>query len=231
MSPIEKPKFRHEIKHFINISDYYTLQNKLKHIATIDSFAGSDRTYQVRSLYFDTPENKALMDKFNGISRREKFRLRFYNNDPSFIRLEKKSKTNGLCCKRKVSISKEQCKKLLQGDIDWLFISGEVLLQELYAKMKHQLLRPKTVVDYAREAYIYKPGNVRITFDSHLQSGLFFWDFLAPDLPTVAMTSNDKVILEVKFDEFLPELIRDIIQTNQRRSSSISKYAACRIFG
>lgn len=231
VSPIEKPKFRHEIKHFINISDYYTLQSRLKHIATIDSFAGSDGTYQVRSLYFDTPENKALMDKFNGISRREKFRLRFYNNDPSFIRLEKKSKITGLCCKEKVSISKEQCEKLLQGDIDWLVISGNGLLQELYARMKHQLLRPKTVVDYAREAYIYEPGNVRITLDSNLQSGLFSRDFLAPDLPTVAMTPNDKVILEVKFDEFLPELIRDIIQTNQRRSSSISKYAACRMFG
>ncbi|MGS0763658.1 polyphosphate polymerase domain-containing protein [Syntrophomonas curvata] len=228
---MDKPKFRHEIKHFINISDYYTLQGRLKHIARLDGFAGSDGTYQVRSLYFDTPENKALLDKVNGISRREKFRLRFYNHDPSLIRLEKKSKVNGLCCKEKALLSREQAEKLLRGDIDWFFSSGNALLRELYAKMKHQLLRPKTVVDYSREAYIYEPGNVRITFDRHLQSGLFSRNFLDPDLPTMTMTGNGQIILEVKFDEFLPELIRDIIQTNQRRSSSISKYAACRTYG
>lgn len=231
MIPIEKPKFRHEIKHFINAADYFTIQSRLKHIAQLDRFAESNGTYQVHSLYFDTPDNKALMDKINGISRREKFRLRFYNNDPSFIRMEKKSKINGLCYKEKTVISQEQCKKLLQGDINWLFSSSDGLLQELYAKMKQQLLRPKTVVDYSREAYIYEPGNVRITFDRRLQSGLFSNNFLDSDLPTVAMATNGQVILEVKFDEFLPELIRDIIQTNQRRSSSISKYAACRMYG
>lgn len=228
---MDKPQFRHEIKHFINISDYFTLQSRLKHIARLDGFAGRDGTYQVRSLYFDTPENKALMDKVNGISRREKFRLRFYNNDPSLIRLEKKSKINGLCCKKKTLITQNQVEKLLRGDIDWLFSSSNALYQELYAKMKHALLRPKTVVDYSREAYIYEPGNVRITFDRHLQSGLFSRNFLDSNLPTMTMTSNGQVILEVKFDEFLPELIRDIIQTNQRRSSSISKYAACRVYG
>jgi hypothetical protein len=225
------PKFRHEVKHFINIADYLTLQNRLKHIARLDGFAGSDGTYRIRSLYFDTPENKALMDKINGISRREKFRLRFYNLDPSLIHLEKKSKLNGLGWKEKAMISQEQGERLLQHDIDWLFSSGNALLRELYAKMKHQLLGPKTVVDYSREAYIYEPGNVRITFDRHVQSGLFSHNFFDPHLPTMTMTTSDQVILEVKFDEFLPELILDIIQTNQRRNSSISKYAACRIYG
>ncbi|MDD2587114.1 MAG: polyphosphate polymerase domain-containing protein [Syntrophomonadaceae bacterium] len=228
---MNKPKLRHEIKHFINTSDYFTLRSRLKHIAAIDSFAVSDGTYQVRSLYFETPDNKALMEKINGINRREKFRLRLYNNDPSFIKLEKKSKVNGLCYKEKVLLSKEQCKKLLNDDIEWLLASDHHLQQELYAKIKHQLLQPKTVVDYTREAYVYAPGNVRITFDSHLQSGLYSREFLNPDLPTVAMVPDGKVILEVKYDEFLPELIRDIIQTNQRRSTAISKYAACRAFG
>lgn len=111
-----------------------------------------------------------------------------------------------------------------------LLVEDEKQLAEALTEL---LIKNKHTVDavYDGEAYIYEPGNVRITFDSNLQSGLFSQDFLAPDLPTVAMTPNDKVILEVKFDEFLPELIRDIIQTNQRRSSSISKYAACRMFG
>lgn len=228
---MEKPKLRHEIKHFINTSDYFTLRSRLQHIARLDSFAGSDGTYQVRSLYFDTPDNQELMKKIDGVSKREKFRLRFYNHDPSFIRLEKKSKINGLCRKEKTAISKKQCERLLRNDLDWLFSSGDALLQEFYAKIKHRLLRPKTVVDYSREAYIYEPGNVRITIDSHLRSGLFSRKFLADDLPTVAIIPDGKAVLEVKFDDFLPELICDIIQTNERRSGSFSKYAACRIYG
>ncbi len=228
---MKKQKFRHELKHYINISDYFALKSRLKHIARLDRFAGSDGTYKIRSLYFDNPDNKALMEKINGINNREKFRIRFYNDDPSFIKLEKKSKVNGLCTKKAATVTRVQCERLLEGDIAWLIDSGNKLLQEIYDKIKYQLLRPKTVVDYFREAYIYEPGNVRITIDSKLQSGLFSKDFFNPNLPTLAMTTGGQIILEVKFDEFLPELIRDIIQTNERRSTAISKYAACRIYG
>ncbi len=228
---MKKQRFRNEVKHFINISDYFALRSRLKHIARLDRFAGSDGTYRIRSLYFENFNNKALKEKLNGINNREKFRIRFYNNDPSFIRLEKKSKVNIFCLKAAARITKEQCEQLLCNDIDWLIDSGNVLLQELYAKIKYQLLRPRTIVDYFREAYIYDPGNVRITIDSRLQSGLFSSDLFNPNLPTIAITASGQIILEVKFDEFLPEVIRDLIQTNERRSSAISKYVACRIYG
>ncbi len=228
---MKKQKFRHELKHLINTSDYFTLRSRLKHIAKLDRFAGSDGTYKIRSLYFDNPDNKALMEKFNGLRNREKFRIRFYNNDPSFIKLEKKSKAYGLCLKSAAVITKGQCERLLHNDIEWLMDSGDELLQELYAKIKYQLLRPQTVVDYFREAYIYEPGRVRITIDSQLQSGLFSKDLFNPNLPTIAITAGGQIILEVKFDEFLPEVIKDVIQTNERRSTAISKYAACRLYG
>ena len=228
---MKKPKFRHELKHYINVSDYFTIKSRLKHIARLDKFAGSDGTYKIRSLYFDNPDNKALMEKINGINHREKFRIRFYNDDPSFIKLEKKSKTNSLCSKAAARVTREQCERLLEGDIEWLIASGNKLLQELYAKMQYQLMQPKTVVDYFREAYIYEPGNVRITIDSKLKSGLVSKDFFNPNLPTMNITASGQIILEVKFDAFLPELIRDIIQTNERRNTAISKYAACRIYG
>lgn len=228
---MKKPKFRHELKYYINIADYFTLKSRLKHIASLDRFAGSDGTYKIRSLYFDTPENKALMEKLNGINHREKFRIRFYNDDPSFIKLEKKSKINSLCTKVAAAVTREQCEKLLAGDTGWLLASGNKLMQELYAKMKYQLMRPKTVVDYYREAYIYEPGNVRITIDNKLKSGLVSKDFFNPNLPSMNITTSGQIILEVKYDAFLPELIRDVIQTNERRNSAISKYAACRIYG
>ena len=104
------PKYRHEIKHFINYSDYLQIRNRLKHIASIDTSSTSNGRYKIRSLYFDNLYDKVLMENINGFNKREKFRIRFYNNDTSFIRLEKKSKNNGLCLKESTILTKEQCK-------------------------------------------------------------------------------------------------------------------------
>lgn len=224
-------KPRHEIKHFINLCDYYEIKNRLKHIAKLDVNAGIDGTYKIRSLYFDNFNNKALMEKINGVNNREKFRIRFYNDVPSVIKLEKKSKINGLCLKDSAMLTKDQCDLLLENHTSWLLKSNSNLLKELYAKMKYQFLRPKTIVDYTREAYIYEPGNVRITIDSNLRTGLFTKNLFNSNLPTLGMPVDTTMILEVKYDEFLPEIIRDIIQTKERQSTSVSKYAACRIYG
>jgi hypothetical protein len=228
---MKSQKFRHEIKHYINSSDYLAIRSRLKHIAYPDRFAVNDGSYTIRSLYFDNLNNKALLEKINGVNQREKFRIRLYNHDPSYIRLEKKSKLNSLCSKDSVLMTREQCQQIIRGDIRSLLASDHPLLQELYAKMRYQLLRPRTIVEYTREAYCYPAGNVRITFDSNLRSGLLSRDFFNPELPSLSITSRGQIILEVKYDEFLPALIRDIIQTNERRSTSISKYAACRIYG
>jgi SPX domain protein involved in polyphosphate accumulation len=198
---------------------------------TPDTFALEDGKYKIRSLYFDNPQNKALMEKINGVNNREKFRIRYYNNDTSLIKLEKKSKINSLCQKNSVIITEQECTMLLSGEIKWLLESNNPLLIEFYSKTNNQLLRPKTVVDYKREAYTFNPGNVRVTMDSEIKSGLFSKDFLNPLLPTIEVSQIGHIILEVKFDNFLPEIIRDVIQTNERSSTSISKYAACRIYG
>ena len=109
--------------------------------------------------------------------------------------------------------------------------SDKALIQELYYKMKSQMLKPRTIVDYNREAYIYKSGNVRITFDSNVRSGICSLSLFDKNSPTIKIPNNDVIILEVKFDEFLPDLIKDIIQTNTRKATSISKYANSRMFG
>lgn len=224
-------KPRHELKFFINVSDYFSIKNRIKHIASIDKNSGSSGSYHIRSLYFDNFNDKALLEKVNGYSRREKFRIRYYNDNFDFIRLEKKSKVNGLCTKFSASLTKEQCEKILNNDIDWMLTSDKSLIQELYFKMKSQMLRPKTVVDYTREAYIYRPGNVRITIDSNVRTGICSQDMFNTTLPTMKIPNNDTIILEVKFDEFLPDIIKDTIQTNTRKATSISKYASSRMFG
>lgn len=228
---MSQSKFRHEIKHFINASDSYILRARLKPIMSLDPFSLENGQYKIRSLYFDNFNDKALLEKLNGLNNREKFRIRFYNDDPSFIKLEKKSKTRGLCAKDAVKISYEECNRIVKGDTSWMSESNNPLILELYMKMKNQVLRPKTVVDYTREAYMYRPGNVRITIDSNIKTGIFSTDLLNPDLPTIGMYPPGWSILEVKYDEFLPEIISDVLQTNEHRSTSVSKYAACRIYG
>lgn len=224
-------KPRHELKYFINIADYFTIRNRLKNVAKLDTNASSSGSYQVRSLYFDNFNDKALMEKINGFNKREKFRIRFYNDNFSFIKLEKKSKRNGLCTKYSQKLSKDDCERILNNDIDWMLDTDKPLIQELYFKMKSQLLRPKTVVDYTREAFIYPAGNVRITIDSNIKTGIYSKDMFNLELPTMKIPNKDTVILEVKYDNFLPDIIKDLIQTNTSKATSISKYANSRMFG
>jgi len=196
-----------------------------------DPFSDEEGKYVVRSIYFDNYNDKALMEKVNGVNNREKFRIRLYNNDFSFIKLEKKSKTDGLCFKKSTRISYDECKKILDDDIDWMGDSKDEVIVELYMKMKNDVLKPKTIVEYTREAYLYKPGSVRITIDSNIRTGLFSRDFLNPNLPMVSPYPKGYCILEVKYDEFLPQIVSDLIQTNIHMSSSVSKYAVCRLYG
>ena len=221
-------KFRHEIKHQINTADYYSIMGRLKHVIGRDLNAGDEGEYKIRSIYFDNCYDKVLTEKALGLNNREKFRIRFYNDDTSLIKLEKKSKINGLCLKVDEPISKEECEMIQRGDIEFLKESSKKLFNELYVKVKNQLLRPKTIVDYMREAYVYKPGNVRITFDKKIETGIWNTDFLSGDVVTKSIISNDYMVLEVKWDEYLPEIIQDCVQQG-RLSSSVSKYALCRM--
>lgn len=223
-------KLRHEYKHYINTADYLIIKSRLSCLLKQDKHAGATGQYKIRSLYFDNLYDKALLEKINGINRREKFRIRFYNDDHSFIRLEKKSKINGLCSKEKEQISRDDCELLLKGNIDFLKESNKPLFHELYVKMKGQLLRPKTIVDYIREAYTYPVANVRITFDKSIKTGLNTTEMFSDNLPMLETLNGRFIILEVKYDQFLPEVISDMLQTNERKAESISKYALCRSY-
>ena len=221
--------YRHEWKHEINASDQIALRQRLRAVARLDPHTIQGK-YEIRSLYFDSPTDRALREKLDGVNRREKFRIRCYNGDLSRIQLEKKSKINGLGQKQSAPLSIQEVQKLLDGDLDWMLDSGRPLVQELYSKMQSQQLRPKTIVDYTRQPYVYGPGNVRVTLDYNIRTGLGCTDFLDPDCTTIAAGSAP-AILEVKWDAFLPSGIRDAVQLDGRRTSAFSKYAACRIYG
>ena len=144
-------KFRHEYKIPLCFEDYYTIRRRLEVVTMKDSHVKEDGWYYIRSLYFDNFDNKVLLEKVNGINVREKFRLRYYNEDCRFVRLEKKSKIRGLCEKKSVSLTKEECEKICTGEMDFLMEKKEALLWEFYAKTKYQQLKPKTIVEYKRD--------------------------------------------------------------------------------
>lgn len=221
-------KYRHEYKHEISIGDMLTLRSRLSAVMKKDIHA-IDGKYFIRSLYFDNAQDKALIEKINGVNIREKFRIRYYNHDPSVIHLEKKSKINGLCLKDSTVLTKEMAQAIVDGDYSWMMDSGESLIQELYSKIMSQGLRPKTIVDYEREPFVFAPGNVRVTLDYNIRTGLNCTDFLNPDCITVP--TGDTIILEVKWDEYLPDIIRDAIQLPSCRTGTYSKYAVSRIYG
>jgi hypothetical protein len=209
--------------------DLLTIRQRLRAVAEPDPHA-VDGKYLIRSLYFDDLSDRALRQKADGVDRREKFRIRYYNLDPSVIHLEKKSRLHGLGTKYSADLSAEEAQKIVDGDVDWMLSSGRPLLQELYCKMRYQGLRPKTIVDYTREPFIYRPGNVRVTFDYDIRTGLGSTDFLNPDAVTIP-AGDAPILLEVKWDAYLPSVIRDAVQTPGVRVGAFSKYARCRIYG
>ena len=222
--------YRHECKHWITYSDVIAIRQRMQAIARPDPHA-VDGKYLIRSLYFDNLDNKALREKNNGLNRREKFRIRYYNMDPaSVIHLEKKIKVDNLGTKYSATLSMEEAQKIVDGDIGWMLDSGRPLVQELYCKMFYQGLTPKVIVDYTREPFIYDPGNVRVTLDYDIRTGLDKTDFLNPDCITIP-AGDAPILMEVKWDEFLPGIIRDAVQLKGVRLGAFSKFAQCRIYG
>ena len=265
---MKEMQFRHEYKHYLNYGDYLVNRKRLAAVMKRDPHAGTEGIYQIRSLYFDTSDDKALQEKINGFSEREKFRIRCYcassedcppippdtakakpdsaacmesrnsllfadwhmHPDVRFIRLEKKVKQRGMGYKVSTLLTLEQTENIISGKCDWMAQSGDALLLELYSKMKMQGLRPKTIVDYTREPFLYPAGNVRVTLDYNIRTGILETDMLSADIATVPVTPG-LFLLEVKYDHFLPDMIRDIVQQQYREESAFSKYEACRIFG
>jgi len=220
--------YRHEWKHEINRCDMIALRQRLRAVMKPDAYSVQGR-YVVRSLYFDNLDDKALRDKRNGICVREKFRIRYYNGDTSLIRLEKKSKYNGLGNKVGAVLTRQQAQALVDGDLDGMMESPQPLVRELYTKMKSQGLRPKTIVDYTREPFVFAPGNVRVTLDYNIRTGLGCTDFLNQDCITIP-AGSENALLEVKWDAFLPDIIRDAVQLEGRHVTAFSKYEACRMY-
>lgn len=224
---------RHELKYFITPMQYQVLSNTLKHVLHPDPNGDENNQYHIRSLYFDTVFDDALMDKINGTANRDKYRIRIYNFSDQMIRLECKSKFRDLISKRSARISRDIAEQLISGDPTGLESTASGLMSDMYREMRTNLLHPVVIVDYLREAYLHPAEDVRITFDMQLRSGVNSIDLFNPNIPTLPPFDHEEIILEVKYNRVLPPYINDILTFALRDGavrSAISKYVHCRRF-
>lgn len=226
---MKEPIYRNEWKHLISPMARNVLEQRLSAVLRPDVH-GEEGCYRVRSLYFDTIYNEALEEKLSGHARREKFRLRAYDGDWSMIRLEKKVKRGSKGYKESAQVTVEEVRRILQGDVDFLCQHEAPLLREFHQKHRTRLLRPKVLVDYDRRAFVYPPGNCRVTLDYNMTGSIGAGDFFKPSLAGHGGMGRTTV-LEVKYDAFLPEVIRNLVQIEETSSSAHSKYVAARLSG
>lgn len=219
---------RHELKYFINPAELEALRSRLRPALRMDSHCVNGRPYVIRSLYFDTLDDTAFVDKQAGVEHRDKYRIRVYGNSEKAIFLERKRKIADLIQKSSVQITRRLCDQLVSGDPTGLQRSGSPLLQDMYVQMRTRLLRPKVIVDYEREAFLHPAEDTRITFDMKLRSGLYCMNLFDPDVPTVCPHDRNVEILEVKFNNYLPSYVAHLLSGIEAERSAISKYVICR---
>lgn len=221
--------FRHELKYYINYRDYILLRNALKALLPLDRFSGSSGDYHIRSLYFDDIYETALAEKIAGTDIRHKYRIRIYNHSDGTIKFEKKIKRGQYIAKQSISLGRDECDSLIAGGFSVLEGRRESLAEEIYLQMKNNCLRPRVIVDYLREAYVSPVESVRITFDKDLKAGLQHHDIFDTHVPTMPVLENGMMVLEVKFNKYLPPFIKGVLNSiNAAQRNAISKYVLCR---
>ncbi len=219
---------RHELKYFINPAELEALRARLRPALELDRHCVGGRPYVIRSLYFDDIDDSAWYDKQAGVMHRDKYRIRIYRYSDKEIFLERKRKLGDLIQKSSVQITRRLCDQIISGDPAGLYRSSNPLLQDMYVQMRTRLLRPRVIVDYAREAYLHPAEDVRVTFDLGLRSGLYSSDLFNPKLPTVCPHDRGVEILEVKFNNYLPGYVAALLSGVSAERSAVSKYVLCR---
>ena len=217
---------RHEFKYLISAADARLLKLRLKHIMEPDPHAGSTGRYTIRSLYFDDLAHSAFYEKVDGIDFRSKYRLRIYNYTLDTIKLEKKEKLGNLTRKTAQSVTKDQAKLLTRSPRPD-FPGEDGLLEELSVKIRSEGIRPMVLVDYDRTPFVCRDGNTRITLDENLRTRPFCTNLVASPAAMIPVLEKGQVILEVKFDDFLPGYLADALRDIPKANMAISKFALC----
>ena len=219
---------RHELKYFVNIHHASRLMDKLERVLMRDPNGDRFNEYMVRSLYFDDAFNSAYHDKIDGVMHRDKYRIRIYRLKDDQICLERKRKLGDKIEKTSVHITRRLADQLIAGNPTGLEQLEHPLMHDLFIQMRLNQLAPKVMVDYERSAYLHPAEHVRITFDKRVRTGLSGLDLFDAHLPTLCVLPPEQMVLEVKYDDYLPSYIAALLGTIPAERSAISKYVLCR---
>ena len=226
---MEHKQYRYELKFILNRKQAEVLKHRLSLLMEVDANSvNPNHTYFIRSLSFDDLEDSAYYEKVDGIYERNKYRIRIYNLDDSYIRLERKEKTRDLTYKKQAIISKDACLRIIKGDLPNPASIENELVREFAIKQKLSNLKPSVIVDYERLAYTYPVEDVRVTFDENIKSGRFSDDLFDPDLLTFDVLEPDEVVLEVKYNNYIPSHLVSVITSIPSLRQAVSKFALCR---
>ena len=218
---------RHELKYLLNKSDHLILEGKLDCLLKRDSYS-LEKPYVITSIYFDDFFNKALYQKLDGDSYRYKFRIRYYNNDLTFFKLEKKSKIDQITSKQSVILTYDEVDNILNNEYKFLLQRDESLCTEFYIELSKGLLKPKVIVEYERMAFVHPISDLRITFDTHIRSSFSTDNYLQRDVVFTENIEGNNIVLEVKSNGDIPSYLKSILQLPNSAQTSVSKYVHSR---
>lgn len=226
---MEDMKFRNEIKYICSEQQLRLIEQRIEKICKKDAHVGESGTYTISSVYFDDYHNSCFLDNESGVNLREKFRIRIYDGNMQRIALECKMKQNGKNHKESCLITEERCRAILEGRCELREDDPEVF-RKFYLQYHTRMLRPKVIVQYERTPFIYQTGNVRITFDRYISGTENVLGFGQKDIPMRPIMPTDCHILEVKYDELIPDYIKNALQLRDLKQTAFSKYYMCRKF-
>ena len=219
--------YRHEMKFVLDEADSVMLRSRLQWILQKDSHITTSGYYTVRSLYFDDYYNSAYNEKNMSILKREKYRIRLYNQSDKVIHLERKIKSNNYILKETAPLTRKETEAILNEDYDFLRLESSHLKQLFYHHCQSYLMRPRVMVDYEREPFVMDAGDVRITFDRNIRAGMELLDPFNSEMAMVNVLQPNQLIMEVKYTHFLPTIVRQLLNGPHAVYSSMSKYMLC----
>ena len=220
-------KYRHELKYLVSQAEITLLQSRLRPIMRQDSHVSGSGSYVVRSLYFDDYRNQCYYDNENGTDPREKNRIRIYQHSTERILLECKRKERGKTLKTSCLLTKAQAEAFMKGEIPEPHDQAKPF-QNVVLQMQTRLLRPVIIVEYERIPFIFDEGNVRVTFDKNLSFSSNIDCFLSEEICKRPVMLPGRHLMEVKYDEFLPDPIYQVLNLSTLQQTAFSKYYICR---
>lgn len=226
----QQANYRHELKYPVSGAQILLLESRIRHLMQPDAHTDGSGMYTIRSLYFDDYENRCYYENENGTDPREKFRIRIYDHKPEPVTLECKRKERGKTLKSACRLTREQAESLIRGQCLPITEDTPQLLRYFLIQMRLRRLRPAVIVEYERRPYVFRNGNVRITFDTNVTSVPVSEDFFAPRVSGRPIMPAGEHLMEVKFDEYLPDHLYRSLNLNLREQTAYSKYYLCRKF-